>query len=58
MCAGVWWRPAEGPYFSPGGQMRSGNQEPLPKALFSTLADILVAEADMGEGDKGLERKV
>lgn len=31
MCAGVWGRPTEGPYFSPGGQMRSGNQAPLLK---------------------------
>lgn len=42
----------------PGAKCAAGTRHHCRKALFSTLADILVAEADTGEGDKGLERKV
>lgn len=42
----------------PGAKCAAGTRHHFRKALFSTLADILVAEADTGEGDKGLERKV
>lgn len=43
---------------SPGAKHTAGTRHQGQKALSSTLAEILVAEADTGEGDKGLERNV
>lgn len=58
LCAGVRGRSAESPYFYPGAKRTAGTRHHGRKALFSTGANILVAEADTGKADKGLEQNV